>query len=128
MTLTIDIAPEKEVRLENEARRNGMSIDEYAKVLIEKQLDSFSSSEDFPASVRPRIVGKAEMRDFSGDDVWLKENAGEYAGQYIALHGNRLVAHGASYKEVARAAREAGLKDAFITFVEDPDSPLFVSL
>lgn len=128
MTLTIEIAPEKEVRLENEARRNGMSIDEYAKILIEKQLDSFLSPNDFPAPVQPKIVGKAEMRDFTGDDAWLKENAAAYIGQYIALHGNLLIAHGASFKEVAGAAREAGYKDAFITFVEDPDSPLFVGL
>lgn len=37
---------------------------------------------------------------------WLREHAHEYRGQWVALAGDRLVAHG-SEREVVRAAHEA---------------------
>ena len=38
MTLTIDIPPELEIRLEQEAARKGVSTDEYARSLLEETL------------------------------------------------------------------------------------------
>lgn len=42
---------------------------------------------------------------------WLREHAHEYRGQWVALAGDRLVAHG-SEREVVRAAHEAAGLDA----------------
>ncbi len=42
---------------------------------------------------------------------WLREHAHEYRGQWVALAGDRLVAHG-SEREVVRAAHEAVGLDA----------------
>ena len=42
---------------------------------------------------------------------WLREHAHEYRGQWVALAGDRLVAHG-SERELVRAAHEAAGLDA----------------
>ncbi len=52
---------------------------------------------------------------------WLKANREQYGGQYVALDGDRLVSVGKSYPEAARAAKYAGLNNAFVTFVPPPD-------
>lgn len=95
--------------------------------MIEERFASVEERENYMPK-HPRIIGKAEMRDFSGDHEWLKENRSDYVGQYVALHGNRLIASGKSFKEVATAAKEAGYKDAFITLVEDPNAPPYVGV
>jgi hypothetical protein len=56
-------------------------------------------------------TGEAEMR-------WLREHGGEYAGRWVALDGDRLVAHGAEGREVYRDARARGVENPFVTFVE----------
>ena len=45
---------------------------------------------------------------------WLKENRDKYAGQYIALDGDVLVANGATIQEVRQKAKEKGAKKPFI--------------
>jgi hypothetical protein len=40
---------------------------------------------------------------------WLKEHREEFAGQYVALDGDRLVAHGTDADEVIAAVRASGL-------------------
>lgn len=128
MTLTIEIAPEIESRLESEAKRQGLEKEEFAKIIIEKTLSPKPENHKnyVPEGVKPRYIGKAEMRDFSGDHEWLAENRGKYIGKHIATHGNRLIVAGDGYKEVAAKARDAGFKDALITLVEDPNAPPFV--
>jgi predicted transcriptional regulator len=128
MTLTIEIAPEIESRLEAEAHRSGISKSDLAKNVIEQR---FAPKEDkrknyMPEGFTPRYIGKAETRDFSGDDEWLAENREQYIGKYVATHGNRLIASGNDFKEVAREARDKGFKDALIYQVEDPNAPPFV--
>ncbi len=127
MTLTIELTPEIESRLEAEAKRNGMSKTDLAKNVIEERFAPKEKRQNhIPEGVKPRYVGKAKTRDFSGDREWLAENRNEYIGQHVALHGKHLIANGESYKEVATKAREAGFKDALIVFVEDPNAPPFV--
>ena len=125
MILTIEIAPEIESRLEAEAKRNGISKTDLAKTVIEERFAPIEKRENY-LPVTPRYIGKAEMRDFSGDDQWLAENRQNYSGRYVALHGNRLLAEGNGYKEVAAKARDAGFKDALIVLVEDPNAQPFV--
>ena len=129
MTLTIEIAPEIESRLEAEARRSGMSKTDLAKNVIEERfaLVGKDERENYP-SRKSRYVGKAETRDFSGDREWLRENSEKYQGQYVALHGNRLIASGSGYKEIITKAREAGFPDALLTYIEPFDTPPFAGV
>lgn len=52
---------------------------------------------------------------------WLLNHAREYAGQWVALDGDRLIAHGADAKEVYAAANADGAYLPLVTQVEDPD-------
>ncbi len=128
MTLTIEIAPEIESRIEREAKRRGLVKEEFAKIIIEQNLlpKPEKRKNYMPEGFTPRYIGKAEMRDFSGDDEWLRGNRERFIGKYVATHGNRLIAEGSGFKEVATNAREEGFKDALIFLVEDPNDPPFV--
>lgn len=53
---------------------------------------------------------------------WLAEEARDYAGQWVALDGFRLIAHGQRLSEVSRAAAAAGATEplfAHVPAVED---------
>ena len=129
MTLTIEIAPEIETRLEAEARRSGISKTDLAKNVIEERFAPKERGENYlPEAFKPRYIGKAEMRDFSGDDQWLGENSDKYQGKYVATHGNHLIANGERLKEVIGKAREAGFPDALLTYVEPLDTPPFAGV
>lgn len=52
---------------------------------------------------------------------WLREHREEYAGQYVALWADTLVAHGPDARKVLAEARAAGKPRALIARVEAPD-------
>lgn len=53
---------------------------------------------------------------------WLREHAREYANQWVALDGERLIAHGTDAGEVYAAAEADGARLPMVTFVEDPNN------
>lgn len=73
----------------------------------------------------PLIV---ENADFSREIEWLNEHRAEYAGRWVALSGERLIAHGASAKEVYAAADAASVEQPFVTRVDDPHAPPFAGV
>jgi hypothetical protein len=71
----------------------------------------------------PRIVAtNVPMKDRSRENEWLREHGNQYAGQWVALDGARLLSHGSRLKEVAEAARKAGVDDALMVHVEPGDA------
>ncbi|MFN0121808.1 MAG: DUF5678 domain-containing protein [Blastocatellia bacterium] len=52
---------------------------------------------------------------------WISGHGREYAGQWVALDGSRLIAHGPDHNEVWSAALADGASLPMVTFVEDPD-------
>jgi hypothetical protein len=56
---------------------------------------------------------------------WMKQYAKEYAGQYVALLGDRLIAHADSFAEVQQLVQQAGVKHAVITRIAGPGEILF---
>jgi hypothetical protein len=51
---------------------------------------------------------------------WINEHGNEYPGQWLALDGDRLLAHGPDLAEVAAAARAAGVRFPLLHLVEPP--------
>ena len=47
--------------------------------------------------------------------LWLANESGPYGGQWVALDGNRLIAHGAELATVGAAARAAGVIRPLLT-------------
>src|SRR5215510_2381721 len=56
---------------------------------------------------------------------WIEEHRAEFAGQYVALDGDRLVAHSADPQEVIAAVRKSGMNGLFFTFIPSADAPPF---
>jgi hypothetical protein len=72
--------------------------------------------------IKPRTVAtNLPIKDRSKEKAWIERHRDEYAGQWIALDGDRLLGHGKSFKDVAKSADDAGVPDALIFIVEEPD-------
>lgn len=52
---------------------------------------------------------------------WVVEHAREYAGQWVALDGDHLIAHSPKHDEVWAAVQASSVHLPLVTFVEDPD-------
>ena len=73
------------------------------------------------------IATDLPIRDFTREHGWLEKNREQYDGQYVALDGDRLLAHGENGKEVAAKIKELELKSVYIVFVEGSNRPLLIS-
>jgi len=58
--------------------------------------------------------------DLTRELRWIEEHRAEYAGQWVAVRGNRLLSSGTDGREVYKAARAAGDERPFVTRVESP--------
>lgn len=63
-----------------------------------------------------------DARDPVPSLCWIEEHRAEFAGQYVALDGDRLVAHGADPREVVAAVRASGLNGLFFTLIPPADA------
>lgn len=64
---------------------------------------------------------RREMPDSSREMQWIKDHKQEYAGQWVALDGYRLLSHGMNAKEVFTAADESGVEDPFFAHLPPAD-------
>jgi len=79
---------------------------------------------------RSRAKPKAMMRRVETPDrrleiKWIAEHRKEYAGQWIALDGNRLLSHGTNAREVFAVARNSGVEAPFFAHLEAEDELQF---
>jgi len=71
----------------------------------------------------PRILAKnLPIKDRSREVEWLRKNRDEYAGLWVALDGDSLIASGDDLKQVAETARQQGVPDALMIRVEPSGS------
>ncbi|NOT60809.1 MAG: hypothetical protein HOP19_11370 [Acidobacteria bacterium] len=63
------------------------------------------------------------LPDRTREMQWLKEHARKFIGQWVALDGDRLIAHGPDAKAVYAAARADGAYLPMVDSIEDPDLP-----
>ena len=120
MSFTIDIPSELEQRLQAEAKRRGISTEALARNMLEEKLklEDQNGSSDLP-----RVLAKdLPIRDRSREAEWLRKHRDEYAGQWVALDGERLIASGQDLKQVATTARRSGVPDALMMRVEPNDT------
>ncbi|HSK74760.1 MAG TPA: DUF5678 domain-containing protein [Pyrinomonadaceae bacterium] len=124
MTLTVNVPEELESKLEEEAKRSGVSKDEFVRIVLEERLNFKPGKPNFPSKI---IATDVPARDFSATREWLEKHRDEYDGQYVALDGDKLIAAGFDAKEVARKARESGINGLFVGYVEGSNHPPFIS-
>ena len=56
---------------------------------------------------------------------WISEHCEEFANQYVALQGDRLIAHSQNSEEVVASVRAAGLNGVFFTLIPSTDELVF---
>ncbi len=83
-----------------------------------------------PATVQDQGMPSVFIPPFDAEDAtpslkWIEEHRAEFAGQYVALDGDRLVAHGSAPQEIIAAVRASGLNGLFFTLVQSADAPPF---
>jgi hypothetical protein len=57
---------------------------------------------------------------------WLRLNGNEYGGEWVALDGGRLIAHGPDAMEVYAAAEVVGAYFPMATYIDPTDAHPFV--
>jgi len=89
-----------------------------------RHLLAHQQQEPQPPSKPPqdRRVPPVPAPDSRREVQWLAAHAREYAGQWVALDGDRLLAHGPQPQAVWAAAEASGVYLPLVTFVENPDS------
>lgn len=73
---------------------------------------------------RDKQLAPQPMPDSVREMRWLSDHAREYAGQWVALDGDRLIANSFDYQRVFDAADADKAELPLITLVEDPDHPI----
>ena len=74
----------------------------------------------YPLSQKPTGLVNERREELQ----WLARESAPYAGEWVALQGPRLIAHGATLAEVGAAAKALGVSDPFFASVpEDPGLP-----
>ncbi|MBL8186409.1 MAG: hypothetical protein JNK38_00290 [Acidobacteria bacterium] len=58
------------------------------------------------------------LRSFNEERQWISHHRDQFRGQFVALAGDRLLAHGADEGEVIDQARLAGFPSPFVTYIE----------
>ncbi len=94
------------------------------KQAVELTLQEKSALADFlleeVESERREKISAAELKREKRRQ-WINLNRQKYGGMYVALDGDELLGTGANYAEAFEAARNAGVKDAFVDFIAPPD-------
>jgi len=93
--------------------------------LIEQAIDDFiiraegkRAPEDMASKKQPATT-KVIDRDQELD--WLAKHRDEFAGQWVALDGGRLVSHGAIVRDVVAEAERQGVRFPLVVQVEPAD-------
>jgi len=93
---------------------------ELAQFLTEQaRLDQAAEQSEAGADQNAASVKRAQHM------AWLKAHREEYAGQYVALDGDRLVGAGATIREAHEQARRQGVEHPFLTHISSANDAPF---
>jgi|SRR5215475_629965 len=90
-----------------------LNADELAELRAQLENQATNGANDIQPQLRSDPRDEASFK-------WINEHGKEYPGQWLALDGDRLLAHGADLAEVAAAARDAGVQFPLLHLVEPP--------
>jgi hypothetical protein len=75
-----------------------------------------------------RSVPCEPMRDRTREMKWIEEHKHEYAGQWVALDGDRLIAASPIRAEISAAIKVDGAQLPLIHRIASPDEPLPIGI
>lgn len=91
---------------------------EKLKALLNRRLSATQTHQS-------NFIPPFDTQDSAPSLRWIAEHRAEFAGQYVALDGDRLVAHGTDPQEIIAAVRASGLSGLFFTLIPPADAPPF---
>lgn len=94
-----------------------LNVDEKLR-LVTRLLEQLMAATGVDVLAEERPYGDAH---FGREYAWIRAHRNEYAGQYVALDGEQLLAAGESGRAVLAEARKLGVPVPFITRIEAPD-------
>ena len=112
--MSIQLAPEVEDVLREEAAARGISIDH----LMQEALDLYRRSQP---QCRIPAVYQANASDRRRETAWANHPDPQFYGEWVALEGDHVVAHGTDGKAVYETAKSQGSASPFLFFVSEPD-------
>ena len=111
--MSIQLAPDVEAALVSEATARGVDIDALVREALKLYHDRYDKRVPVTRRV-PYVPRDAEM-------AWTQSPDPRFVGQWVALHGDRVVANGPDGKQVYQSARSQGINEPFMFFVSEPD-------
>lgn len=84
-----------------------------------------------PVKVKPPLdkrVPCEPMPDDTRERQWVKDHKHEYAGQWVALDGDRLIAASPNRMEISAAVKADGAKLPLIVRVPSPDDLPYIGI
>lgn len=86
----------------------------------------FKQQEKLEANPNPkRISVDEDLARFKKTQNWLGEHREQFMGQWVALEGDQLIAHGKDGLQVHAQAKAAGIKVPFLEHIVEDDEPFF---
>lgn len=85
-------------------------------------------AKDIPDKPKVKYVDPIPAPDPMPSQRWMKEHAEEYGGQWVALDGDRLIAHGTNAAEVFAAADADGAYLPLLTYLVPANDPPFARI
>lgn len=114
--MSIQLAPEIEDGLRAEAAARGVSVDR----VMREALDLYRSHQH---DRLPPVAHRGHQADRLRETAWVTNPDLQYCGEWVALEGDEVVAHGTDGKVVYESARSQGIASPFLFFVSEPEDP-----
>jgi Family of unknown function (DUF5678) len=93
------------------------------RALLDSQLKRRVESTDEVKFVEP-----IRLPDPQPSQQWMQQHSQEYGGEWVALDGDRLIAHGENAAEVFAAADADGSYLPLVTYIPPVDTPPFAGV
>ncbi|MBL8189106.1 MAG: hypothetical protein JNK38_13935 [Acidobacteria bacterium] len=107
--------------LERIGQQTGRSLEDYLRELIEVEVQSQQPTDVKTSNETKERHDPLRRREYE----WIHQHQDEYAGQYVALVGDRLVAHAATLRELHELVRTANVSRPFFARIEAKDELAF---
>ena len=66
---------------------------------------------------RQNAIGPDPKRDRAKERIWIERNRAAFAGQWVAVEGDRLIASGTDALKVFTAAKSEGIESPFVVHI-----------
>jgi hypothetical protein len=115
--MSIQVPLEIEDGLRAEAAARGLSVDSVMREALELYRRQRGN--------KPMVARRPAFNHRRREIAWTIKPDLDYLGEWVALEGDEVVAHGADGKAVYESARAQGISSPFLFHVSEPDSTPF---